>query len=425
MKIAKLYTVLAAAAVVLGVASCDNPDTPVMNKPTEFKLNTPPFAQQFYALSEGATLEFTCSQPDYGVGTSVHYSLEASLTEDFSANVVTLQNINNSANISVSAADLNLALCEFLGVVDDDTWAAIADKTVMPVYVRAIAQVGQVEWTRIESNVVTLPRVQVYFALKMPAYIYLVGSPTGWDEPSESNAENYRKWRLYEADDAIGSNVFSAVFEMPANPIFRFATKLSDWEHDFIGAAGGPNDDKEVECSFTDDEYNGSLAETKDKFQFADFAGGPMTITVDLNKMTVKIQAGAQEVVTTKYAYMVGNQAGWKEPNADNQSVYDPWQLVCDNSAGLYKATFTIPADLGDGGTLYCRFYTELLGWGAAQWASITGKDYPVTPGVALPATVGEGCFMFEDVAGETISVVIDSKANTVTFDFVDAQQEI
>lgn len=425
MKIAKLYTVLAAAAVMLGVASCDTPETPVMNKPTEFKLNTPPFAQQFYALSEGATLEFTCSQPDYGIGTAVHYSMEASLTEDFSANVFPMANINNSASISISATDLNLALCEALGVVDDDTWAAIADKSVMPVYFRAIAQVGEVEWSRIVSNTVALPRVQVYYALKMPAYIYLVGSPSGWTEPNEDNAEHYRNWRLYEADDAIGSNVFSAVFDMPADPTFRFYTALNGWEKDFVGAAGGPNDDKDVDVALTDGVFEGALVATKDKYHFPDFAGGQMTITVDLNKMTVKVQAGAQAVITTKYAYMVGNQTAWKEPSEDNKAVYENWMLICDNAEGLYKASFTLPDDMDD--NLYCRFYTTLPGWngGSALWASVTGKDYPVTPGVAAPAIPGEGCFMLEGAKGETISVVIDSNANTVTFDFVEAAEEI
>lgn len=428
MKIAKLYTVLAAAAVVLGVASCDTPDTPVMNKPTEFKLNTPPFAQQFYALSDGATLEFTCSQPDYGVGTSVHYSMEASLTPDFSANVFPMANINNSATIAISASDLNLALCEALGVVDDDTWAAIANNTVMPVYFRAVAQVGEVEWSRIVSNVVTLPQVQVYYALKMPAYIYLVGSPSGWTEPSEGNAEHYRDWRLYEADDAIGSNVFSAVFDMPADPTFRFYTALNGWENDFVGAVGGPNEDKDVDVALTDGVFEGGLTVTKDKYHFPAFTGGQMTITVDLNKMTVKVQAGAQAVVTTKYAYMIGNQTNWATPDESNLSTYENWMLVSDSGDGLYKGTFTFPEAFPNAPgetTLYCRFTTALTGWGDATWASITGQNYPVTPGVAAPAMAGEGCFVLEGAAGETVSVVIDSNANTVTFDFVEAEQEI
>ena len=103
MKIAKIYTVLAAAAAMLGVASCDNADTPVMQKPTEFKLNVPPFAQQYYELTEDGTLELTCSQPNYGIGTVVKYSAEVSMTEDF-AESKPITNINGaSASISLRA----------------------------------------------------------------------------------------------------------------------------------------------------------------------------------------------------------------------------------------------------------------------------------------------------------------------------------
>lgn len=419
MKFAKIYTVLAAAAAMLGVASCDTPDTPVMQKPTEFKLNVPPFAQQYYKLSEGGILELTCSQPDYGVGTAVNYSAEISLTSDF-ADPVHMVNINGaSATIAINEADIATAMCEKLGIVDEDTWAPFANDNVRSLYVRAIAKVGDVEWSEIASNVIELPRVEFYYALKTPAFIYLVGSPSGWTTPSEDNLEHYKNWRLYEADDAIGSNIYSAVFDMPAAPTFRFYTALSGWEKDFFGATGGPDDDKDVDCVLVNDEYNGTLTATKDKFYFPDFTGGEMTLIVDLNKMTLKVMAGAQEVVTVKYVYMVGNNAGWATPDADSEAVYEPWRLVCEDGSGIYKATFTLPEFDGTD-DLYCRFYQQLAGWGAAQWASPTGADYPVIPGVAAETAVGEGCFQLEMAAGSTITVELNTKANTVIFDFVD-----
>ncbi len=61
MKIAKLYMLLAAGVAAMGMASCSTPDDPVMQKPTEFVLNTPPFAAQVYTLSEDGDIEFTCS----------------------------------------------------------------------------------------------------------------------------------------------------------------------------------------------------------------------------------------------------------------------------------------------------------------------------------------------------------------------------
>lgn len=420
MKIAKIYTVLAAAAAMLGVASCDTPDTPVMQKPTEFKLNVPPFAQQYYELTEDGTLELTCSQPDYGIGTAVNYSAEVSMTKDF-AKSKSITNINGaSATIALNTGEISTAMCELLDIVDEDTWAPYANDHVRPLYIRAIAKVGEVEWSEIISNVVELPRVDFYYALKTPAYIYLVGSPSGWVTPDAEHAEDYKGWRLFEADDAIGSNVYSAVFTMPAAPTFRFHTQLSGWESDFFGATGGPNDDKDVNCALTDGEYNGTLTATKDKFFFPDFAGGEMTITVDLNKMTIKVQAGAQEVVTPKYVYMVGNQANWADPTEENASIYESWRLECTDGSGVYTGTFEITSTKDDTPDLYCRFYQALAGWTDAQWASPTGGDYLVTPGVAAETIVGQGCFQLEQALGSTISVSLDTKANTVTFDFVD-----
>lgn len=415
MKISKIYTVLAAA--VLGLSACNTPDTPVLQAPTTFELNVPPFAAQYYQLTPEGTLEFTCSQPDYGVGTQVNYSAQVSLTPDF-AECTNLTNINGaSATIAVKQEDVAIAVCEMLGVTDEDTWQPFVNNHVMPLFFRAVAQIGEIGWTNIASNVVELPNVDFYYALKTPAFIYLVGSPSGWTEPSEGNMEFYRDWRLYEADDAIGSNVYSAVFDIPASPAFRFATELLGWEAGFVGCAGGPDGDSDVPCTFTEGVYNGSLAVTKDKFSFPDWAGGDMTITVDLNKMTVTIAAGAQEVVTPKYVYMVGNNAGWAEPSAASEAIYEPWRLECLDGSGIYTGTFTLAMDADD---LYCRFYKELTGWGAAQWASVTGENYAVTPGVAAPTAAGEGCFLFEGANGNTISVSLDTNNNKVVFDFVD-----
>ena len=111
MKFAKIYTVLAAGAAMLGVVSCSTPDTPVMQKPTEFKLNVPPFAQQYYQLSPEGVLELTCSQPDYGIGTVVNYSAEISLTEDFADSRAIINTNGASATIALSEEAISTAIC--------------------------------------------------------------------------------------------------------------------------------------------------------------------------------------------------------------------------------------------------------------------------------------------------------------------------
>ena len=62
----KFAIILSAAVAVMGFASCSQDKEPVYTKPTEFKLNVPPFASQTYELTEGNEILITCSQPDYG-----------------------------------------------------------------------------------------------------------------------------------------------------------------------------------------------------------------------------------------------------------------------------------------------------------------------------------------------------------------------
>ena len=421
----KFVSFIATIAAVAALSACSQDDGPVLQKPTEFKLNTPPFAEQLYQLENTGDIQFTCSQPDYGLGTETTYGVEISLTEDFAnPKAVTLAN-SLSATLQFSAADVNLAILDLLGVVDEETWAPYADNRVMPLYVRATAQAAQVEYSKITSNVVKLPKVEIYFAIKLPAYIYLIGSPSGWNSPSPGNAEALKDWRLFESEQAIGSNVYSAVFTMPAQPTFRFYTALTEagdgWEANYLGCPGGPNADTDVNCELTDGVFEGSLdPNTKDKFFFPDFQGGEMTITVDLNTNTIKVQAGAVEVHPTTYIYICGNMASsdWTEPSAANQEFYDNWRLSCSDGSGVYTATFNLDNCGAD--ALCCRFYQALTGWGAAQWASPTDADYEVTSGVAADSKVGEGCFQLNDAKGKNVSVEVDTNTNKVKFTFVE-----
>ena len=422
MKFAKIYTVLAAAAAMLGVASCDTPQEPVMQKPTEFKLNVPPFSQQYYQLTDGNVLELTCSQPDYGVGTPVNYTAEISLTEDF-ADSRTIANANGaSATIALNESDIAIAICEMLGVTDEDTWQPYVDDNVRPLYVRAIAQVGDYEWTNIKSNTIELPRVEFYYALKTPGFIFMTGVPS-FIEPKVENRD--QMIRLYEADDAIGSQIYSAVVDVPAGTAeFRFYTQLgSGWDDvkDFsVGAAEADMNTVTITDQFTDGKYEGPVVfPGRSNWAFT-WAGGEMTITVNLKKNTITIVGGNQPVVTTKYVYLVGNQFdGWKEPSEANAELFEPWKLECSDGSGVYTGTFEIGAQVAEGGNLYCRFYQELTGWGAAQWAAVSA-NYAVTPGVAADTKSGEDCFMLEAASNSKISVSLDTKANKVTFDFVE-----
>lgn len=277
-----------------------------------------------------------------------------------------------------------------------------------------------------KSNWIELKNVKGYFAVPEPGYIWLVGTPSEW---KMEETETLKNWRLYESDKAIGSKIYSGVFDIPAAALFRFYTELDgNWDTASIGPCnnhGGNTVESDgalnVECEFTDGVFTDGIKATKDNFNFVNWPGGEMTIVVDMSnedssKWTVTMTAGAQEVVPTAEVYMIGNQTNWATPSVEN---YADWKLVDEGITGVYTSTFDF-ADFADGfpdgnTELFCRFYKNPAGWGAAEWSS--GDDnVNVTPGVAVPTVAGEGCFVLADAAGKKVTVTLDTNNNEVTF---------
>ncbi len=404
----KLSIFFASMLAVVGLTGCSEDTEPVYHNPTEFTLNTPALQQQYYELSEDGQFQLYCSQPDYGYSAIATYTAQVSLTEDFAESVALENKQPHMAAMLFNDSDLALALCTLNGIESEEQKDEYNARDAQRVYFRATCEIEGVEGSAIVSNVVYLDKVKGYFAVPVAGYIYLVGAPEGWAGPSESNATHYQDWRLFEADDAIGSKVYSGVFNIPAgSAMFRFYTALTGWDTDSYGSQ---EDDNPIEYSFSD-VFESSIVKGKGSFSFPDWAGGDMTIVVNLNEMTLTIYAGAQEVVTPKYVYMVGNNGDWAEPVA---GTYEDWKLVDSSNSGVYSNTFDLTNLSAD--DLYCRFYSELTGWGAAQWASTTGDNYTCELGVAVPTAVGEGCFLVPGAKGKTITVSLDTNNNTVTF---------
>lgn len=405
-------------AVLLGFSSCSEDKDPVYKAPTQFVLNTPVFQDQYYELAPGQTFTLVASQPDYGYSAITQYSAEVSLTENFE-NYIALPSTGTGtlAKMTFNDADLATALCELHGFDSEDNYQ---DLPAERVYFRAVAQLKGVEGSEIKSNVVYLDKVKFYFAVAVPGYIYLVGSPEGWVDPTEDNAEHYAPWRLFEASNAIGSKIYSGVFNIPEAPVFRFYTALTGWDSDSWGSQA---DDNPIEYEIVDGSFTTGLVKGKGSFSFPAWTGGEMTIIVDMsveNNCTLTIMAGSQSVVTPKYVYMVGNNAGWAEPNQDNAATYDAWRLVDKTDSGIYTATFDIEEGSLDGGnTLYCRFYQELNGWGAAQWsASADGSNVATAFGEPKPTVEGEGCFEVADAGGKKVTVTLNTTTSPATVTF-------
>ncbi len=410
----KIALFLAAAAVFGGLSSCSRDESPVLQKPTEFKLNTPPFAAEYYQLTEGNSMIVTCSQPNYGIGVQTTYSMDISIDENFGNSLPIKVADPFSATMVMSDMDVNQAILDLLGISDADTWAPYENNHVHDIFFRATAQLAGIEGTSITSNIVKVSDVDFFFTIKEPGFIYLVGAPEGWVGPTENQAAHYADWRLFEADNNIGSEIYIGTFDVAAgSAMFRFYTALTGWDEDSYGSQA---EDNPLEFQIADGVFDGTIVKGKGAYSFPDWQGGLMTIIVNLKNGTIHIEAGA--VKPASYIYMVGNNAGWAEPNEANAATYDNWRLADKTGDGIYSGTFTMPDALGDDNALYCRFYKSLSGWGPAAFSSSTdgSVNLEVTSGQAADAVEGEGCFLLKDAAGKGVTVTVDANTSKVTF---------
>lgn len=175
----KISIIMALFAVVFGLSSCENDKDPVYQQPTEFKLNTPALSAQYFELTPNGTVQFTCSQPDYGFVASANYTMQMALSEGGETYDLTPA-VPTDAKISIKASDIATGMCVLRGISDDTQWVEIP---AIPVYFRAVCQLAGHPNSLIMSNWVKLDQVKGYFAVPMPGFIYLVGAPEGWKGP--------------------------------------------------------------------------------------------------------------------------------------------------------------------------------------------------------------------------------------------------
>ncbi|MBO5779830.1 MAG: SusE domain-containing protein [Muribaculaceae bacterium] len=409
----KLSIFLAGLVAVFGLASCENEKEPVYKAPTTFELNVPVMENQYLELNEENTFELVASaQPDYGYSAVTTYSALVSLTPDFTETYEMQSTEGGTQSRMVfKGSDLALAICTLKGIASQDDYV---DEPAIEVYFKGVAQLEGIESSRIvSSNYVSLKQVKYYYAVKTPGFIYLVGNLTGWNEPSEGNKDHYAQYRLYEKDDAIGSKIYFGTFDVPADGVFRFYTELTGW--DGGASMGAQVEDNALTFEMTDNAFEGSIMKGKGSYQFSNWAGGKMTMCVNLAENTVTFIGGEAEIAVVKYVYILGNNAGWAAPEAANEETYANWRLVDDNEDGIYEGTFAMDGIEND--ELYCRFKSALDGSWVADWSSdATGANVDVVSGQSMPTYQGEGCFKLAGVNGHNLTIVLDTNNANVTF---------
>ena len=285
----KLSILFACLVAVLGFSSCEDTD-PQYQNPTKFVLNTPALANQLYELSADGTIDLSWSQPDYGYAATAAYYVQVSL-DGTDSTFVECGTKYVKCYAQVKASEVAEAICKLRGIESEDDYT---DEPARKVYFRVRALIDGIEGSEILSNVIALNQVKEYCAIQSPGYIYLIGNVGGWTGPDAANADALAKWRLFESATAIGSKIYSGVFDMPAGELlFRFYTELTGWDG---GASVGTQvDDNPITVDISSGVYGGSLvAPGKGSIQIDNWDGSPMKITVDMNVKTVLLEKVAQ-----------------------------------------------------------------------------------------------------------------------------------
>ena len=414
---------LALAAAGFAFTSCEDEKEPVYNIPTEFVLNTPPMAESVYVLKAGDVVELTCSQPNYGYSAVTNYAVDFSVdkefveaTEENEANYFTVTPINpTSAKLQLSAEDIAKGICSRHGITSFVEYPEGGIPAELA-YVRVRAWLSGISSSEIVSNTVALGGIEVYNPYPaVPGQIYIVGAINGWNEPNSGNQEFYQDWKLNET--GVGTSVYVGSFEVPAGEqYFRFYQSLSGWGDDGKLPSIGPaaNDGDNTEVTITSEPSVWTAVPGKGAwYTSSDWAGGPVTFTVDLsdpNNYKVTMALGA--VVKEAYAYIVGSQAGWAEPSEGNASIYDDWKLVDTGETGVFTGTFTIPE-----GEMYFRVYPALAGWGSTPYASSASENVNISLDSPLSYVEGEGCWVLNS-AGEEFTFTLDTNEGTMTVSY-------
>ena len=406
------YILFGILGLVLSAVSCNGPEVenPVLNKPTKLILNTPAFQKQYIDLQNTSTMNLTCSQPEYGFAAAASYFAQVSLTEDFT-DFIEIDEAYSKCDMDVNAEAIAQAICKLRGVTSEDDYT---DEPARTVYFRVRVKILDYEETEILSNVVSCEKVKGYFALRLPGYIYLVGEPEGWSGPTEGNKDHYSQWRLFESTEAIGSKIYSGVFDIPAGKfMFRFYTALNGWEKDSYGIQEA---DSPMDITLEDGVYSGALVKGKGSYNVSDFAGGSVKITVNMNTMTVKFEVGGVDVSNKKFIYLVGAPEGWAGPTEDNASHYEDWKLYDMADDGNYTGTFDIPE-----GKFMFRFYKKLTGWETDSFGS-QADDAPIdltwTDGIYEGAAMdGKGSWNDPTWAGGKVEITVNINDGTVLFE--------
>lgn len=331
---------------LMSLTAC-NPDTePKIDTAAgfDFVLNTPQLASQFIDLSTDGTLDFTVSQPSYGVTVAPTYGLEISLTPEFEP--VTDEPVIDGEGeehvvpgtytlglesqlygvLTVKMSEIAAGINELNGAYDESTYTG---DYVGPLYVRATAYLGSglaAEKTAVQSNVITLAQVQGYANFGGAAEILLSvpGNANGWTHPGQV---------LYVGDSEDGTAMLFKGFAVVDGEF-----KLTDGDWDGSGNWGA--DDQGIVAN-GDGSFSGKLIQnSQSNFNGSgEVAAGLYYVYVELTDMyngTDNAEVGKFTLIPITSVSLPGDYNGW-DTNA-NMMTQNGDFATWTGSAGLTSA---------------------------------------------------------------------------------------
>jgi len=198
MKNLKIASGLLMAMALLAASCSDDRDhNPTALEPSTFVLNEPIYASNSIMLEKTTGIDFTWSQPEYGVPVVATYSVEMSTQPDFSdipgvdddgnsvmvSSITTLVSGLSVVKTSVTGKDINSAILKNYGIAsyDDLTNALQSNGGSIPVYLRATSTFDE---KTIYSNTVSILTLPFYVEPVLFTPYYLIGALNGWGTSS-------------------------------------------------------------------------------------------------------------------------------------------------------------------------------------------------------------------------------------------------
>lgn len=345
----------------ISLTACNADTEPRLDTSTdfEFKLNTPPLANQFINLADGGNIDFTVSQPNYGLTVAPTYGLEISLKEDFTP--ITTEPVVDSKGeehvvpgtytltlesalygvLTTSAANIAAGINDLNGIYDEESYTEDYEG---PVYVRATAYLGYglaAEKTAVVSNVVKLAKVRGYGEFPSDAFILSV--------PGGANNWSHLPQIIYTSDSETGAMICRGF------AVIDGEFKITDGDWDGAGNWGADADGLKANA---DGSFEGSLIQNSQSNFNGDKAAeaGLYYFYVELtdkDNATQDAVVGTFKMIPITKIALPGDYNGWSTTDnyLSTDGDYGTWTVSAPFTAAGWKFAMNDSWDINLGGT--------------------------------------------------------------------------